>query len=54
MKCKKYVQTHFWKNHLCALSFLVCARLMTCVCVCAHTRAQLRGNIGHVPYLSMR
>jgi len=29
---------------MCAPSFLVCARLMTCVHT--HTRAQLRGNIG--------
>jgi len=35
MKCKKYVQKHFWKKHLCALQFFLCA-LMTCVR--AHTR----------------
>ena len=37
MKCKKYVQKQFREKHnfVSALSFLVCARLMTCV------RAQL-------------
>jgi len=33
----KYVQTHFRKEHLCALQVSFCAR----------TRAQLRGNIAH-------
>jgi len=41
----KYVQTHILTENLCALpSFLVCARLSS-LDLCAHTRAQLRGNI---------
>src|SRR6218665_3310635 len=40
MTCMKYVQNTVWEGtFICAPSFLVCARLTTCV------RAQVRGNI---------
>ena len=48
MMCKKYVQTHSWKKHLCALQVFLCA--LASWPVCARTRAQLRGNIGRGHY----
>src|SRR6218665_279938 len=47
MTCMKYVQKHFWREHLCALHVFLCA--LTALVprpVCAQTCAQLRGNIG--------
>src|SRR6218665_3798980 len=43
MTCKKHVQIHFWKEHLCALQFFLCALVSQLVCV--RTRAQLTRNI---------
>jgi len=40
----KYVQKHFWREHLCALQVFLCAPVSQLVC--AHTCAQLRRNIG--------
>ena len=42
--CMKYVQKHFWKEHLYALKVFLCALISWLVC--ARTRAQLTGNIG--------
>src|SRR6218665_3705871 len=36
MMCMKYVQKHFWREHLCALKVFLCALV---------SRTQLRGNI---------
>ena len=44
LKCKKYVQKHFWKKHLCALQVFLCALVSRPVCI--RIDAQLRGNIG--------
>src|SRR6218665_615309 len=39
----KFVQTHFWKENVCALKVFSCA--LVSQLVCARTCAQLRGNI---------
>jgi len=39
----KYVQKHFWKEHLCALQVFLCALFSSPLC--ARVQAQLRGNI---------
>src|SRR6218665_1410974 len=44
MTCMKYVQKHFWKEHLCVLQVFLCALVSRLLCAC--TRAQLTGNIG--------
>src|SRR6218665_669673 len=41
--CMKYVQKHFWREHLCALQVFLCAPVSQLVCT--HTCAQLRRNI---------
>src|SRR6218665_2072378 len=49
---KYYVQTHFWKEHLCALQVLLFALVSRRAR--ARTRAQLRGNIGSEVDVSQR
>jgi len=38
MTCVKYVQKHFWKEHLCTLQVFLCALFSQPVCVCTHVR----------------
>jgi len=46
----KYVQKHFSKENLCALRLQVFLCALISQPVCAHTCAQLRGNIDHSTY----
>ena len=48
--CRKYVQVHFWKEHLCTLQVFLCAlSALVSRLLCERTLARLRGNIGSNP-----
>jgi len=51
--CMKYVQKHFWKEHLCALQVFLCVHISWLVCAHAHTHS-LEGTLHLIEYSGIK